>query len=212
MDTTPAASQPEAPGSWKDILFRTLKSVAILVLAPTFAILLTLFVFQSYQVDGHSMQNTLQDNDRLIVWKGSRTWTRIVGGQYIPNRGDIIVVNEPDLSACGQPGSKQIIKRVIGLPGERVTYKNSIFTVYNSDHPAGFNPDKTLPYGKENTALLDGYSSKDIDVTLDDTQLFISGDHRSDSCDSRYFGAIQSSDIIGKAIVRIFPVQEIKTF
>ncbi|TAH34237.1 signal peptidase I [Candidatus Saccharibacteria bacterium] len=187
-------------------------NASLLVLAPLIAILLTLFVFQSYQVDGMSMQNTLQDKDRLIIWKGSRSWARLTGGQYIPNRGDIVVVNEDNLSACGQSG-KQIIKRVIGLPGERVVYKDSKYTVYNAEHPHGFDPDTTLPYGKAGTALLeDPAPLNDADVTLGETQLFVSGDHRANSCDSRSIGPVESSQIIGKLVMRILPLSQAERF
>jgi len=188
-----------------------LGNTGLLLLAPVLAILLTMFVFQSYQVDGVSMQNTLQNGDRLIVWKGSRTWDRLLGKQYVPNRGDVVVVYQANLSACGQDG-KAIVKRVIGLPGERVVYKNSHYSVYNAAHPHGFNPDTTLPYGKADTALLNDASASDIDVHLSKAQLFISGDHRSDSCDSRYFGPIESSQIIGKVVLRVFPFNDAERF
>jgi len=187
-------------------------NVGVLLIAPLFAILLTLFVFQSYQVDGYSMQNTLQNGDRLIVWKGSRTWARIIGDQYIPNRGDVIVVNQDNLTACGQSHGTQIVKRVIGLPGDRVVFSGGKYTVYNATHPDGFSPDTTLPYGHANTALFDDPGSNSVDVTLGSTQLFVSGDHRANSCDSRYFGPIQSSQIIGKVAARFYPFDGAEKF
>ncbi len=196
----------------KGQLRNTLATIGILLLAPILAILLTVFVFQSYQVDGPSMQNTLHNNDRLIVWKLPRTWARITGHQYVPKRGDIVIVNQPDLTACGQSEGKQIVKRVIGLPGDHVVYKNGKYTVYNAAHPNGFDPDTALPYGSENTALLGDPRGLHVDVTLSKTQLFISGDHRADSCDSRYFGPIETDQIIGKLVARIFPVQNAKIF
>lgn len=189
-----------------------LYNLAVLLLAPLIAILLTFFVFQSYQVSGMSMQNTLQNNDRLIVWKGSRTWSRLVGNQYIPSRGDIVIVKQDNLTACGQPQGMQIVKRVIGLPGERVVFKNGIYTVYDTRHPGGFNPDSSLPYGRADTALLSDPSSSTVDATLSSTQLFVSGDHRADSCDSRSFGPIQSSQIIGKVVARIAPLSDTQVF
>ncbi len=187
-------------------------NIGVLLIAPLIAVFLTVFVFQSYQVEGMSMQNTLQDKDRLIVWKGSRSWAHLIGGQYIPNRGDIVIVNEENLSACGQSG-KQIIKRVIGLPGDHVVYKNGTYTVYTPKHPHGFNPDTTLPYGKTGTALLSDPSPLgDVDVTLSETQLFVSGDHRANSCDSRSFGPIESSQIIGKLVMRILPLSQAERF
>src|SRR5688572_19003919 len=94
-------------------------TLAILLVAPLIAVFLTVFVFQSYQVDGESMENTLYHNDRLVVWKMPKTWSRITGHAYIPNRGDVVVFTEPELGQFGQDPGKQLIKRVVGLPGER---------------------------------------------------------------------------------------------
>src|SRR5580698_6529783 len=74
-----------------------LSTLFVIAAALALALLLITFVFQSYQVDGPSMQNTLQNNDRLIVWKVPRTLARITGDAYIPNRGDIIIFNESGL-------------------------------------------------------------------------------------------------------------------
>lgn len=172
------------------------------------ALVLIAFVFQSYQVDGPSMQSTLQTGDHLIVWKVPKTIAKLTRHAYIPNRGDIIVFTEPDMSACGQSSGKQLIKRVIGLPGERVVYKGTQVTVYNQSHPNGFNPDITLPYG----ALLINNNPSNVDVTLGKGQLFVSGDHRDNSCDSRVFGPIDNQDIIGKLAVRILPLNTFKAF
>ncbi|HSX04988.1 MAG TPA: signal peptidase I [Candidatus Saccharimonadales bacterium] len=194
---------------WHDLF----ANLSVFVIAPLLAIVLTLFVFQSYQVDGISMQNTFQNGDRLIVWKGTRTWDHIFGKQYLPGRGDIVVVNQASLIACGQSEGKQIVKRIIGLPGDHVVFKNGRYTVYNATHPQGFNPDTTLPYGQTGTGLLsDPDDSNTVDLTLSRTQLFVSGDHRSDSCDSRYFGPVESSTIVGKVVMRIFPLSDAERF
>jgi signal peptidase I len=188
-------------------------TVGILLLAPLIAIILTTFVFQSYQVDGQSMQNTLQNNDRLIVWKLPRTWAKITGHQYVPKRGDIVIATESGLLSHGDSvDTKQIVKRVIGLPGERVVYKNGAYTVYNATYPKGFDPDTTLAYGKSNTALLNDPTGTTVDITLNDHQLFISGDHRANSLDSRYFGPVNTNQIIGTLAVRILPLSQIKRF
>lgn len=189
----------------------TFSTIGVLLLAPIIAVLLTVFVFQSYQVDGPSMENTLHNNDRLIVWKLPRTWARITGHQYVPKRGDIIIFSESGLSNYGDPqDTKQLVKRVIGLPGDRVVYKNDTYTIYDKAHPGGFDPDKTLPYGKSGTPLFANseHDCPDVDVTLGPHQLFVSGDHRGDSLDSRCFGPIQTSQVIGQLVLRIYPDPE----
>ncbi|HEX7368070.1 MAG TPA: signal peptidase I [Candidatus Saccharimonadales bacterium] len=182
--------------------------IGVLIAALIVAGVLILYVFQSYQVDGPSMQNTLHNNDRLIVWKLPRTWARITGHQYVPKRGDIIVFTESGLSQYGQANTKQLIKRVIGLPGDRVVVAHDTITIYNKQHPKGFQPDKTLPYGKAITEP----AEQDIDITLGPHQLYVCGDNRTDSLDSRFFGPINTNQIIGKLAVRILPLDKAERF
>ena len=208
---TPITNRPIEPSAPKTHRLRsTLSTVGILLLAPLIAILLTAFVFQSYQVDGPSMQNTLHNNDRLIVWKLPRTWAKITGHQYVPKRGDIVILTESGLANYGDTqDTKQLVKRVIGLPGDHIVIKNSVITVYNSAHPNGFQPDTTLPYGKNGAIPA---TDNNLDVTLSKTQLFVCGDNRGDSLDSRIFGPIETSQIVGKLVARIFPVSQAERF
>jgi len=205
-DTKPNETPPKAPHRIRS----TLSTIGILLLAPLIAVLLTAYVFQSYQVDGPSMQNTLHNNDRLIVWKLPRTWARITGHAYVPKRGDIIILTESGLSNYGDTqDTKQLVKRVIGLPGDHVVIKNNVITIYNKQHPDGFQPDKTLPYGK-NGAIPP--TTNNVDVTLSSTQLFVCGDNRGDSLDSRIFGPVELNQVIGKLVARIFPVSKAERF
>ncbi len=202
-------SEPTQPPK-QSRLGSTLSTIGILLLAPAIALLLTAYVFQSYQVDGPSMQNTLHNNDRLIVWKLPRTWSKITGHQYVPKRGDIIIFTESGLSNFGDTqDSKQLVKRVIGLPGDHVVIKNNVITVYNKEHPDGFQPDKTLPYGKDGAIPP---TNSNADITLGNTQLFVCGDNRGNSLDSRLFGPIDTKQVIGKLAARIFPVSDIERF
>ncbi|HUD10325.1 MAG TPA: signal peptidase I [Candidatus Saccharimonadales bacterium] len=169
--------------------------------------ILNFFVFQQYQVDGPSMQTTLQTGNRLIVYKVPRTWARITGHAYIPKRGDIVVFIENNLYGLDETGSNQLIKRVIGLPGDRVVVSNGVLTIFNKQHPNGFRPDATLPYGK-----VIGTTSGNIDITVPPNQIFVCGDNRGDSLDSRIFGTVPAKNIIGQLVVRITPLNEIKKF
>jgi len=183
-------------------------TLAILIIAPLVALTLTAFIFQSYEVDGPSMQTTLQNQDRLIVLKLPRTMARITGHAYVPHRGDIVIFNKNDLTELGGSSeNKQLIKRVVGLPGERVVVKNGTLTVYNKDNPNGFQPDKTLPYG--NVIVT---TPGDLDVTVPPNQVFVCGDNRTNSLDSRYFGPIPLKDIVGKLVLRIYPFDKAKSF
>ncbi len=171
------------------------------------AILMINFVFRSYQVDGVSMEPTLKNNDKLIIWKVPRTWADITDHPYIPKRGDIIVFTESGLAKFGQQNTKQLIKRVIGLPGDTVVLRNGEYTIYNKQHPHGFDPDKTLPYGKNIP-----YTSDDLTVKLGPDQLFVSGDNRPDSLDSRAFGPINANQIIGQLVFRIYPLDHMGVY
>jgi signal peptidase I len=185
----------------------TISIVGVLASALVLAFCLITFVFQSYQVDGPSMQTTLQNSDHLIVWKVQRTLASITHHAYIPNRGDVIVFGEPGLGDYGQDSGKQLIKRVIGLPGERVVVKDGIVTVYNKDTPDGFQPDKTLPYG--NVIVT---TPGNVDVTLGDSQIFVCGDNRTNSLDSRVFGPVDAKNIVGKLVLRVLPLNTVKKF
>jgi len=182
-------------------------TVAILLLAPLFALFIIAYVFQSYQVDGPSMETTLFNNDRLVVWKVPRTWSKLTHHTYIPKRGDVIVFTDPQLANFGQDPNKQLIKRVIGLPGEHITIKNDSVTVYNKEHPKGFSPDKTLPYGS-----VIPHTEGDIDVDIPQGELFVMGDNRPLSLDSRMFGTVDAKHIIGKLILRVWPISGVKRF
>lgn len=199
---TPRAAKPENSG-----LHDLFSTIGVLVTALFVALLMITFVFRSYQVDGPSMQSTLQNSDKLIIWKIPRTWARITHNDYIPKRGDIIVFTESGLSQFGQNDSKQLIKRVIGLPGDRVVVKDGYLTIYNAAHPGGFQPDKILPYGDVIPT-----TSGDVDVTLKAGQLFVCGDNRPDSLDSRAFGPINASQVIGQLVVRVFPINKAMPF
>ena len=198
-------SEPPTQERHKDGWQNALSTIAILILAPVVAILLTTFVFQSYEVDGPSMEDTLQNRDRLIVWKVPRTFSKVTGNPFIPARGEIIVFNRDEAAEPG--GQRQLIKRVIAVPGERVVVRDNRITVYNKEHPDGFNPDTHGGYGNhaQNT-------QGNIDVTVPKGEVFVAGDNRPNSLDSRAFGTVPADGIVGNLAIRIFPFNKLKAF
>jgi signal peptidase I len=114
---------------------------------------------------------------------------------------------EEEVSGFSQDPGKQLIKRVIGLPGERVVVKNNQVTVYNDEHPQGFHPDKDLPYGK-----VIPETSGDIDTIISKNHVYVLGDNRPNSLDSRAFGEIESKNIVGKLVMRVWPAGNMKAF
>lgn len=203
----PSTAPARRPGiSRKENLRSILSTIAVLLIAPIVAIVLTAFVFQSYQVDGPSMKNTLQPNDRLIIWKLPKTWAKLTGNPYIPKRGDIVVFTEHSLTQFNEDPGKQLIKRVIGLPGERVVVADGSLTIYNQDNPQGFRPDLRISDGVVGNIPIEG------DWTIGENQIFVMGDNRTNSLDSRTFGPVNAHDIVGKLTARVLPLGEIKKF
>ncbi len=199
------ALQSPKNSRWHDVL----SLAGVILLALVFALLITTYVFRSYAVDGPSMEPTLQNQDKLIIWKVPRTWAMITGHQYVPKRGDIIVFNESNLTECEQTGTKQLIKRVIGLPGDKVVIKNGVVTIFDAKHPHGFQPDAVLAYNKTHFIP---YTNHNETVQLNSHQLFVMGDNRAVSCDSRIFGPINTSQIVGQLVLRILPINDTKLF
>lgn len=200
-----SSSNDDQTSPAKERLRSILSTLAIVILAPLIAFSLTAFVFQSYEVDGPSMETTLQHQDRLIVYKLPRTIARISGNDYLPHRGDIIIFNTYEIGN----EKKQLIKRVIGLPGERVTIKDGTVTVFNKQNPAGFEPDSTMSYGK---VIVTTPNEKEIDVTIPEKTVFVLGDNRANSLDSRGLGPVPAKDIVGKLSMRLFPLSQAKKF
>jgi len=152
------------------------------------------------------MATTLQNGDRLVVNKLPKTIANISGNAYIPKRGDIIVFDRPR-QISSSSNVEHLIKRVIALPGERVTVRGGLVTVYNSTTLDGFNPDENQDYS-ESISTTPG----NIDITVGQDELFVMGDNRSNSTDSRVFGPINSATIVGSAEARFLPTDNMRSF
>ena len=191
---------PKSPSNLKNIL----QTIALLALAPILALFLTSHVFQPYEVDGASMETTLHNGDRLIVYKLPKTLSNIMNKPYTPSRWDVVVFDRPS-SLVTSDATDHLIKRVIGLPGERVVVKDGSVTVYNKDYEQGFNPDEGKEYAKDILT-----TDRSADITVGANQVFVMGDNRTNSADSRMFGPIATSSIVGKATSRFIPVGSMK--
>jgi signal peptidase I len=165
------------------------------------AALINQFVFQSYYVDGTSMTPTLHNNDRLIIDKVERTGALVSGHQYVPQRGQIVVLDSSLIDQYGR--NEQLIKRVIGLPGDRIVVgTDGTPKVFNKEHPDGFDVNKSL-----GLHLAATYVDMPLDITVPNDSIFVMGDNRAPggSFDSRSFGPVQTKNIQGRLIARIFP-------
>ena len=163
-------------------------------------------VFQSYEVFGLSMETTLQDGDRLIVQKLSKNWANLRGKDYVPQRNEIIIFDKPASVGSGTSEVTHLIKRVIGLPGERVVVKDGKMTVFNHDSPDGFEPDSNQEWSKD---ILQ--TPGNVDITVGAREIFVVGDNRTNSLDSRSFGAVSIDTLTGVAKLRFVPVDSFET-
>lgn len=182
------------------------------------------FVFQSFNVVGPSMEPTLEGengvSDRLIVNRIPLTIAALKGEDYIPNRGDIVVFKNP-LHGGSVAQDEYIVKRVIGLPGERVTVNGCQLLVYNDEHPEGFDPYATFDNLASNDAEINTCVNGDgTDTIVPSNHIFVVGDHRVNnySMDSRdgsgraTLGTIPLEDIVGPVSMRIWPISKFTIF
>lgn len=192
-------------------LLKDVASLALFVICVVIGtLLINTYVFRSYNVVGPSMETTLYTGDRLIVNRIPSTIASLKGQTYMPERGEVIVFKNPRFSLGME--DEYIVKRVIGLPGERVVLKDGHYIVYNTEHPEGFNPDDA------NNGEPGSPTSGTADEVVPAGELFVSGDHREGnySFDSRNgsegMGTIPLYDVIGPVAMRIFPFNKIRSF
>jgi len=202
-DYVSAHSRPPEKQGWKNII----SSLLFLLSAPIVALIMISFVFQSYEVFGQSMETTLQNGDRLIVTKVSKNWHKVIGSEYIPSRGEIVVVDRPASLSGVSDNVEHLIKRVIALPGERVVVKNGEIRVYNTDNPDGFNPDLGEEWGR---SIIQ--TTGEVDITVGKGEIFIVGDNRVNSKDSRVFGPVDADLVVGEARLRFAPINNFTSF
>jgi signal peptidase I len=181
----PAATSTKPP--WRAIR----EWLTVLVVALGAAVIIRVFVFQQYYIDGPSMEHTLEPHDRVLVNKLSYRLHDV-------NRGDVVVFDR--LSDGTQ--HDDLIKRVIGLPGETVAIENCVVFIDGNELEE--------PYlSTENQARAEASQRCRIPQfgpeEVPDDHVFVMGDNRPQSFDSREFGAIEIDQIRGRAFVVIWP-------
>lgn len=191
---------------------RIIKEWGFFSLFIVLLLLSRLFLWNFVIVDGHSMDPTLANKERLVVL----TKTQI-------NRFDIVVATE---TAEGQ--TKEIVKRVIGMPGDTITYKDDVLYVNNkkvdekylSEYQAAFKKDKlqsTYSYNKffkqlaksSNAFTTDSQGNTNFTVTVPEGQYYLLGDDRIVSKDSREVGTFKRSAVKGEVKFRFWPFKRI---
>lgn len=167
-------------GFFKELLKFTLLAVCIVL--P-----IRLFIAQPFIVSGSSMYPTFDSGDYLIVDELSYRLNE-------PKRGDVIIFKYPN------DPSKYFIKRIIGLPGEKIDINGTEVKITSPEYPNG----KILkePYVNYNR-------NSETHLTLPSDEYFVMGDNRYASSDSRVWGPLKKELIIGKAFVQLYPVNKI---
>ena len=173
----------------KDFSFDTIK---IIVISLIIIIGIRSFVMQPFFVNGQSMEPNFHDGDYLIV-------NEIGYRLDDPKRGDVVIFHYPN------DPSQFFIKRIIGLPGEKIEIKNNEITVYNKEHSDGFTLDEVYLPG--NATISKNYSQE-----LKNDEYYVLGDNRVASSDSRVWGVLERHYIVGKAWVRAWPFNNFSVF
>lgn len=173
--------QKKQVNSWWELIKFAI--ITFLIIFP-----IRMFVIQPFIVSGESMVPTFHDRDYLIVDELSYRF-------HLPQRGDVIVFHPPN-----QPKGVFYIKRVIGLPGETVTLKGSKVIITGGTHT-------------EELILREPYiqnvTSENMSVTVGENELFVLGDNRPRSSDSRVWGKLPLENVTGRALFRLYPFRSI---
>ncbi|PLX21590.1 signal peptidase I [Candidatus Parcubacteria bacterium] len=163
--------------------------ISFLIIAP-----IRYFLIQPFYVKGASMEPNFYDHEYLIVDEISYRFNE-------PRRGEIIVFRYP------KNPQEFFIKRIIGFPGEKVQVKDGKVIVYNKENPEGLTLEET--YLESNVKT---YSLNEDIVTLEADEYFVLGDNRNASKDSRSFGPVNRSFIVGKVLLRGWPFDRLDVF
>jgi signal peptidase I len=157
-----------------------------IVVALVLALVIRAFFLQVFWIPSGSMENTLDIGDRIVV-------NKVVYNFHPPKRFEIIVFRA--VPAMGEE-KKDLIKRVVGLPGETLELKDGILAI--NGEPVEY------PAGMKETMNQDYANFGPIDIPAD--SYFVMGDNRGASADSRYWGFLPKKNLIGKAFLRIWPL------
>ncbi|HUP85484.1 MAG TPA: signal peptidase I [Acidimicrobiales bacterium] len=189
IDAPPATPPPAAPSRGNRAMRSAVEWVVIIAAALLVAFIVKTFLIQAFYIPSASMEPTLDIRDRILVNKLSYRLHDI-------HRGDIVVFERPDC-AVRDPAIKDLVKRVVGLPGDTVEGRNGGVLVNGHRLVEDYLPG--------------GQSTSDFGpVEVPQGKLWMMGDNRENSSDSRVLCGgptyIDQQAVVGRAFVRVFPV------
>ena len=161
--------------------------------AVILAVVVKVFLVQAFYIPSESMYPTLRKEDRVLVNKLSYK----VGD---PSRGDIIVFDRPEGATASD--ISELIKRVVGLPGESIVIEGGNVFVDGRQLEEDYLPEGTTT----STDASDYKCHRDDPCVVPEGSLWVMGDNRNDSQDSRWFGAIPEDTVVGRAFVVVWPL------
>jgi len=183
----PNSAQNSTVGRFWDGLREWLQ---VIVIALVISLPIRFFIAEPFIVNGPSMDPTFSTGQFLIV-------DRLTYRFNEPQRGDVIIFRYPNNPKV------YYIKRIIGLPGEKLTIENGKVNITSS----GTSTILKEPY------IAESHLSKESEtITLDEKQYFVMGDNRIQSSDSRLWGPLDKKLIIGRPIIRLFPLSSLSIF
>lgn len=218
FETTPPGDDREEESRGSAALRSFVEWIAVIVLALAAALFIKEYVFQAFEIPSASMQSTVNVGDRILVNKLSYRWGDV-------ERGDLVVFER----LPGTPGNTDdLIKRAIGLPGETIEVREDghlwIWGPGETEQDAALLDE---PYLDEGNVILDApndgvaitsdvWNERCVNqprepgrCTLDDSSYFMMGDNRHASSDSRWFGPVPDENVVGRAVLRIWPIGDI---
>jgi signal peptidase I len=199
--TTTTEEEPARPSA-RGRLIR--QGLVVILVAVGVAVLLRAFVVETFFIPSGSMLPTLQIGDHIVVDKLSYDLHSV-------EPGDIVVFSRPADEDCAGPPVSDLVKRVIGLPGEMISLNGRGYVEINGKRldeswlPASVQG-TTYP-GPPGTAFNLAHPYK-----VPANHYFVMGDDRGDSCDSRFWGPISGSEIVGKVDLRVWPLSALSFF
>lgn len=185
-DTIPPVPQPEEDREHPLAEIVRFALIALIIVVPV-----RMFIAQPFIVSGASMEETFHGGEYLIVDQLSYYFEE-------PKRGEVIIFRYP------RDPSKFFIKRIIGVPGDTLTINGNVVTIINDENPEGVTLQE--PY------ITTMQPNAHITETLGDLEYFVMGDNRDASSDSRMWGVLTRDKIVGRAFLRLFPVNEVGVF